>query len=314
MALYDINGNVISSGESASSNFGVTDYNVFTDNDNVSARQAVLTYQGKRLYPKNYPEQRIDNTKKYDGGVMLTLGDSYTAYMNTLFTTFAEKHGLVQDNRGLASSTIAGSEDGTTVGYHAFWVRLNEAITQYQSGYTINDVAYTCENVKLVTFMGGANDWSTVNSEINRLGVGANETNKETLYGALNYIFTTLLSTFPNADIVVILQPTNYASTVPTTEDGAKNVGFDSLAQAQEMNNTEFSNYIMMRKEVIVREMAQRYGLPICDCCFEWYNPINPNEASTYWQTDKLHLTNEGHQAIIDKLEKVVNNLPFTRN
>lgn len=311
--IYDGNGNVIEI-SGGTSTFDVIDYALFTDNDGVSSRQAILTYNGKRLYPKNYPGQRIESIKKYDGGVMLTLGDSYTAYMNSHFNIFAESHGLVQDNRGLARSTIAGSEDKVTVGYHAFWVRLNEAIAQYQSGYTINDVAYTCEDVKLITFMGGANDWGTVNSELNRLGTGANETNKETLYGACNYIFATLLEKFPNADIVVILQPVNYSSTVPTTEEEATNVGFDSLSQAQEMTDVQYSSYLMMRKEVIVREMAERYGLPICDCCFDWYNPIRPNEATTYWQTDKLHLTDAGHQAIIDKLEYTLNNLKFTRN
>lgn len=313
MALYNRDGTVLEVG-GATSDFGVAEYNVFEDNDGVSARQAVLTYQGKKLYPKNYPEQRIDNVKKYDGGVMLSLGDSYTAYMNNHFNTFAESHGLVQDNRGLVSSTIAGSEDKVTVGYHAFWVRLNEAIAEYEIGKIINGTTYTLEDVKLIHFMGGANDWSTVNSELNRLGTGAWETNKETLYGACNHIFATLLEKFPNADIVVTLQPVNYASTVPTIEEDAKNVGFDSLAQVQGMTDAQYSSYLMMRKEVIVKEMAERYGLPICDCCFEWYNPSNPNDAITYWQTDKLHLTDVGHQAIIAKLEKVVNNLPFSRN
>ena len=273
-----------------SSDFGVADYALFTDNDNVSARQAILTYQGKRLYPKNYPEQRVENTKKYDGGVMLTLGDSYTAYMNAnFFAPFAKKHGLVQDNRGLASSTIAGSEDKITVGYHAFWVRLNEAIAEYEAdgGYTIGDKAYTLEDVKLITFMGGANDWYTIDEEqgVNRLGDITSE-NKEQLYGACKYIFDTLLSMFPNADIVVILQPSSEAK----------------------------GNYAMHLKESIVKECANMYSLPICDCCFEWFNPSNPNDASTYWQSDKLHLTDAGHQAVIDKLEKVVNNLPFYRS
>lgn len=271
-----------------SSDFGVVNYALFTDNDEVSARQAILTYQGKRLYPKNYPEQRTDNVKKYDGGVMLTLGDSYTAYMNTnFFTPFAENHGLVQDNRGLASSTIAGSEDGVTVGYHAFWVRLNEAVAEYEVGKTIDGTTYGAEDVKLITFMGGANDWYTVDESqgIDRLGNAESE-NKEQLYGACKYIFDTLLSKFPNADIVVILQP----------------------------SSEEKGNYVMHLKESIVRECANMYSLPICDCCFEWYNPSNPNDASTYWQSDKLHLTDVGHQAIIDKLEKVVNNLPFYRS
>ena len=313
--LYDGNGNIIEiSSSSSSSDFGVSNYAVYED-DNGSARQGNLTYQGKTFYPITNQDQRQDKVKVYNGGVMLTLGDSYTTYMNTpYFTPFAAKHGLVQDNRGLASSTISGSEDCVTVGYHAFWVRLNTVISEYQAGHVINGTTYNLDDVKLITFMGGANDWNTMNSTINRLGTGANETNKETLYGACNYIFRTLLDTFPNADIVVILQPVNYANTVPTTEEGAISVGFDNLAQVQGMTDAQYSSFLMMRKEAIVKEMAERYGLPICDCCFEWYNPNRANEATKYWQTDKLHLTAEGHQAVIDKLEKVVNNMPFERN
>ena len=283
--FYDGNGNPITI-EGGTSAFGVTDYGLYTDNTG-SARQAVLTEDGKRLYPVNMQEQRQDKIKVYDGGVMLTLGDSFTAMMNTnYFDPFAVKHGLVQDNRGLASSTIAGSADGTTVGYHAFWVRMDEAIAQYtaEGGYTIGDTAYTAEDVKLITFMGGANDWYTVNEEqgINRIGDAQSE-DKEQLYGALKYIFPTLQTAFPNADIVVILQP--------------------------------FGNgYPMRLKEGIVREIAEMYGVPICDCAFEWYSQGNPTDLATYWQNDELHLTAAGHQAMIDKLEKTVNNLPFSRS
>lgn len=284
--LYDGNGNQIEISGSSGSDFGVTEYATYED-DNGSARQAKLTYQGKILYPITQQAQRQDKVKVYNGGVMLTLGDSYTAYMKSFFNKFATKHGLVQDNRGLASSTIAGSEDRVTVGYHAFWVRLDEAIAEYRDGHVIGDTTYTCDDVKLITFMGGANDWTTVDASqgIDRIG-DRNSTNKEQLYGACDYIFNTLLTTFPNADIVVILQPSSEAK----------------------------GNNIMQLKEGIVREMAERYGLPICDCIFEWYNPSNPNEATKYWQSDKLHLTAEGHQAVIDKLEKVVNNLPFERS
>lgn len=289
--LYDGNGNIIeiSGSSSSSSDFGVTGYSVYEDNEG-SAREGYLTYQGKKFYVRNQQNQREDKIKNYGGGVMLTLGDSYTAYMNSHFSTFATKHGLVQDNRGLASSTIAGSEDGITVGYHAFWVRLNEAIAQYQAdgGYTIGDTAYTCDDVKLITFMGGANDWTTVDESqgINRIGSGRDETNKETLYGALNYIFSTLLSTFPNADVVVILQPSN-------PKKGVQN---------------------MYLKESIVREMAELYSLPIVDCCFNWHQHTNPGDKAKYWQSDELHLTGAGHDEVIADLEKCVNNLRYTRN
>lgn len=284
MALYDGYGNLIEV-TGTSSNFGVAEYASFTNDDGESARQAVLTYNGKKLYPKNYPEQRIDFVKDYGGGVMFALGDSYTAMGSSYFSAFAEKHGLVCDNRGLASSTIAGTTDGT-VGYHPFWSRLDTAVAEYASGKTINGTAYTAEDVKLVTFMGGANDWFTVDKEqgIDRLGNPESE-DKAQLYGACKYIFATLLSAFPNADIVVILQPSNLARI--------------------------FGHW---QKESIVREMAELYGLPICDCCFEWYHPGNAEDLATYWQSDELHMTDAGNTAIFEKLEKVVNNLPFTRN
>lgn len=288
--FYDGYGNKIeiSSGGSGESScdFSVTDYGLFTDSNGNSARQAVLTYQGKRLYPKNFPDQRLDFKKDYGGGVMLALGDSYTYMGASYFSAFAGKHGLVCDNRGVSSSTIAGTTDGT-VGYQPFWARLDTAVAEYASGKTINGTAYTAEDVKLVTFMGGANDWTTVDETqgIDRLGDPTSE-DKAQLHGACKYIFDTLLSSFPNADIVVILQPCNAAK----------------------------GNYSMWLKEGIVRDMAEMYSLPICDCCFEWYNPSNPTDASTYWQTDELHMTDAGNTAIFDKLEKTVNNLPFARS
>lgn len=285
---YDRNGNLIGgTGTGISSDFGVTDYALFTDDSGSSARQAVLTYKGHMLYPKNYPAQRLPFVKNYGGGVMVALGDSYTTMGGSYFSAFAERHGLVCDNRGVASSTIAGSTYNN-VGYQPFHERLDEAITQYQAdgGYTIGDTAYTCEDVKLVTFMGGANDWTTVDETVDRIGNAESE-DKEQIYGACKYIFATLLASFPNADIVVILQPSNAAK----------------------------GNYLMWLKEGIVREMARMYSLPVCDCCFEWYNPSNPNDEATYWdQTDHLHMTAAGNQAIMDKLEKVVNNLPFSRS
>lgn len=283
--LYDINGNPIEAG-GGSSALDVTDYGTFTDDKGNTARQAVLTYNGKKLYPKNYPEQRLDFVKNYGGGVMFALGDSYTAMGGSYFSAFAEKHGLVCDNRGVGSSTIAGSTTNA-VGFQPFHERLDEAVAEYASGHAINGTTYTTEDVKLVTFMGGANDWYTVDEAqgVDRLGDPTSE-DKEQLYGACKYIFNTLLSSFPNADIVVILQPCNAAK----------------------------GNYAMWLKEGIVRDMAEMYSLPICDCCFEWYNPSNPTDAATYWATDELHMTDAGNQAIFDKLETVVNNLPFTRN
>ena len=307
--LYDGNGNPIKL-DGNINNFDVQDYNVFESN-NGTERKAILMYKNKPLYPQTYNGLITEKIKKYDGGVMLTLGDSYTAMMkDEYFTPFAVKHGLIQDNRGLGSSTIAGDSEGT-VGNHPFWVRLDEAIAQYKAdgGYLIDGKAYTCDDVKLITFMGGTNDWNTTNDTINRLGTGINNTDKTTIYGACNYIFRTLLSTFNNADIVVILQPVHWAYSIPTEEKDATDVGFKTLLEAQGMTDAQYSSYIVTRKEIIVKEVAEKYGLAICDCCFNWYSPINPTNATKYWQEDKLHLTNAGWNEIIKRLEHTVNSI-----
>lgn len=287
--FYNRNGSTIEVG-GGSSDFGVAEYALFNDNDESSARQATLTYQGKKLYPKNYPEQRIEKIKKYGGKVAIFLGDSYTAMGHSYITEFCERHDLVCDNRGLASSTIAGSEDKITVGYHAFWVRLNEALAEYENGKVIDGATYALEDIAFIHIMGGANDWYTVDETqgINRLGDITSE-NKEQLYGACKYIFATCLSKCQKADIVVTLQPTN-------GENGS-------------------NNYAMALKENIVRECAEMYGLPINDCRFKWFNTSNNEDLATYWQSDNLHMTEKGNDRLFNvDLEKVVNNLPFSRN
>lgn len=282
MSLYDINGNEIASGGASSSDFGVTNYALFNDNEG-SARQAVLTYQGKRLYPKNYKDLMIDKIKVYDGGLMITLGDSYTAYLNSFFDTFAAKHGLIQKNVGLASSKIARPEGEGQDTIKSFVTRLDELIASFP--ITINDISYEISDVKLITFMGGANDWTTIDESqgIDRIG-DRYSTDKGQIYGATKYCMQTLQTTFPTADIICILQPNN-------------------------ANNSDFC--VMELKENIVKECAEMFSLPICDCCFDFYSPSNPDELAKYWNTDKLHLSVDGHQALIDKLETTLNTLPY---
>ena len=279
--IYDVSGNPLASdgGE-----FDVTDYSVYVDGDGDRARQGILTYNGNKLYPKIYKDQTLSKPKIYNGGVLLALGDSYTSMGSSQFSAFAEAHGLVVDNQGVVSSTIAGSADGSTVGFRAFWKRLDDDIASYPK--TISGNTYALSDVKLVTFMGGANDWYTVDQTVDRIG-NAESTNKEQLWGACKYIFQTLYTTFPNADIVVILQPSN-------------------MKPNQEV-------YAMWLKEGVVKSAAEMYSLPICDCCFDWHSPANPTDLSRYWQSDKLHLTSAGYVDLFDKLENTINNLPFYR-
>lgn len=251
-----------------------------------------------------------DIIKNYGSGVLLGIGDSYMQN-NTALTAIATKHNLVCDNRGVASSSISGNE-AQTVGLYPFWLRINTAVEEYTAGKMINDTVYHCEDVKLIVFMGGANDgWIDY-----RRGTGKTETDTDTIYGALNSCFSMLLSSFQNADIIVILQPVNYnVSSASWDEETAKGYGFESLADAQKFSDYQLGQYAMHIKESIVKEMAELYGLNIVDCCFNWYSVLNPNDREKYWRTDKLHMTSDGNDAIYNvALEGAINNLKITRN
>ena len=64
-------------------------------------------------------------------------------------------------------------------------------------------------------------------------------------------------------------------------------------------------------KRTTVKECAEMYSLPICDCCFDFYSPANHNELSKYWQSDKLHLTHDGNAELFKKLESTLNTLSY---
>lgn len=284
--LFDGNGNEIEIGGGESGKLDVTDYKIYEESNGTQSRQGVLTYNGLNLYPVNMPLQRENETKLYSGGLMVTLGDSYTAYLSSYFDKFANAHGLIQKNVGLASSKIARPEGEGLDTVKSFVTRLDELIASFP--ITISGKAYTTTDVKLITFMGGANDWTTVDTEksIDRIG-NRYSTDKGQIYGATKYCLETLQKTFPSADIIVILQPNNG-------------------------NNTDFC--VMEMKENIVKECAEMYSLPICDCCFNFYSPSNPTELSKYWQSDKLHLNADGHQKLIDKLEVTLNTLDYYKS
>lgn len=251
-----------------------------------------------------------DIIKNYGSGVLLGIGDSYMQN-NTALTAIAEKHSLICDNRGIASSSISGDE-AQTVGLYPFWLRINTAVEEYTAGKTISDAVYHCEDVKLIVFMGGANDgWIDY-----RRGAGKTETDTNTIYGALNSCFSTLLGSFPNADIIVILQPVNYnVSSSGWDEEMAKGYGFESLAAARKFNDYQLGQYAMHTKESIVKEMAELYGLNIVDCCFNWYSVLNPNDRVKYWRSDKLHMTADGNNEIYNiALENAINSLKISRN
>ena len=242
--------------------------------------------------------------EKLQGGVWIGFGDSYTVYADSYFKSLATKYEMIYDGQGKVSSTICGDEGGNK-GFEPFWQRMNTFISHYTgNGQTIDGNTYTTNDVKLITFMGGANDGFGKDTWL------GSPTSKDTnyIYGSLNYIFGKLTETFPNAEIIVILQPANYNYKVSsiTTHEEAQIVGFDSLTELQTLTDYEYSQYAMTRKEKCVKEIAEKFGFHIVDCIFDWYNVVNPTHRSLYWKTDKIHLTALGSSELAKDVDKKI--------
>lgn len=241
---------------------------------------------------------------RLSGKVMVALGDSYTNGMNALLSAVAAKYEMAFDNRGVVSSTIAGLTDGI-VGWNPMWYRAGTIVSDYTSGKIIDGTTYTKDDVAIITFMGGANDGFGVNTW---LGTGMHETATTTIYGACHHIFSTLLENFPKAKMICITQPPNYKREVSDVTDDAtaQALGFDNLAELQVLSDVQYSNYSMAVKESIVREMAIAYGVPLVDMFHDFPSMFNPSNRSTYWSSDKLHLTEDGYSIISAAIDKKI--------
>ena len=240
--------------------------------------------------------------EKLQGKVWIAIGDSYTVGMASQLSSLASKYGMIMDNRGKVSATISmRSTDAARRLYNI----TNTIISNYTSGYTISGTTYTAENVGLVTFMAGANDGAGIEAWI---GTGAHETSNTTIYGSLNYIFNALTKAFTKAKIVCVTQPANFATAVSSlaSDESARNYGFDDLAEAQVLDDVQYSNYLHANKEAAVKDSAWRYGLEIVDMFHDYPSMENPSNRSAYWNSDKLHLTSAGYTLVANGIDKKI--------
>lgn len=234
-----------------------------------------------------------------DGKVLIALGDSYTVGMSSQYSSLAAKYGMVMDNRGVVSSTL--SDHGTAV--QTMYDRADVIVSDYTNGKVINGTTFHASDVGLITIMGGANDGMNIALEV---GNSFTDTSPDTIYGSLHHILSIFQTTFPTAKILCITQPSNYifvTTSAVTSDAQAQRIGFDSMADAHRLDDVQFSNYCMGVKEEIVRKMAWLYGLPLLDMFHEFPSISVPANRSTYWQSDKLHLTTAGYNLIRDALD-----------
>lgn len=317
ITLYDGNGNAIEISGNTTTEFSIKNYAIAKDENGNNKRSGTLVYGDNEIFPKTTQEMVVNAPKQYDHGVMIALGDSYTVGVGSRWDIFATKHGLICDHQGLVGSAIhsTGTEDeeliaGTPLDYQ---IRMDKFIANYTGeGQTISDKTYIASDVKLITVMGGANDgWLDV-----ALGTSIYDTDKSTLYGGCHYIFSKLLINFPNADIVCILQPIQWLDATATTglktDEDAQKYGFPTCQNAKNLDGLGYGNFVSVKAQKIVKECAEWYGIPICDCVFNWHKRIGSKD-NALWTSDG-HMTATGYDAIITQLEKTVDNLLFTRN
>lgn len=240
--------------------------------------------------------------ERLTGKVMVCLGDSYTVGMANQLSALATKYGMIIDNRGYVGATICWR---STAPARRMYNTADTIVSDYTTGKVIGDVTYTADDVGLITFMGGANDYNAIN---NWIGTGVHETDKSTIYGSLNHIFGSFLETFVNAKIICITQPSFYSvlkSTI-TTDAQAQELGFENLAELQVMSDVQFSNFCQAQKEKAVKDIAWYYGIPVVDMFADFPSVNNPVNRETYWQNDKLHLTTAGYNIVAAGLDKSI--------
>lgn len=229
------------------------------------------------------------------GKVMICVGDSYTVGMGTQLSAIATKYGMIIDNRGVVSATISmRSSDSSRRMVNI----VNTIVSDYTTGKVISGTTYHASDVGVITFMGGANDGAAIAAWIGAQGECT--TDNTTIYGALNYMFNKLLSTFTAAKIIVTTQPANYATTVSSvaSDASAQELGFANLAAVQVFDDYQLSNTLHGNKEKAVKDSAWYYGLYLVDMFKEFPSMMVASNRSTYWQNDKLHLTTAGYNLV----------------
>ncbi len=263
--------------------------------------KSTLKTLSSRKIREDYGMDALKARASLEGGVWIALGDSYTVYADSLFRALAEKYGMIYDGQGVVSSSVCGNDTGNK-GYRPFHSRMDQFIANYTgAGQTIDGVAYTAGDVKLITFMGGANDGF---GKATWLG-SPTSMDPNYIYGACNYMFRRLHENFPNARIICILQPANYSDKMEYPDDAtAQTLGFANLAEMQTWDIYSFGQYKMECKERAVKECAERFGIHIVDCIFDWYSVVNPTQRAKYWDADKIHLSGEGTRALAEKLDR----------
>nr|DAZ78858.1 MAG TPA: hypothetical protein [Caudoviricetes sp.] len=259
-------------------------------------KETVVTLNDNLLINAIQNYGKTNNIKNLLNKTALFLGDSYTYAMCSNASgdgskvTAGEYYTLINNldmkdgyTYGIVSSTIRTGNNSKGYSYQPMATRVDTMISDHAT-----------DDVGLVIFMGGTNDSFGIESS---LGTSIWDTDTDHIYGACHHIFNSIKTTWPNTILMVVLQPScaNYTET-----KNPEGLDISSFSTAQK------SILKSQSKQKIVKEVAEFYKLPIVDCCFDWYSPLNSEDLSTYWSSDNLHLTPLGYKKVRKKIENKI--------
>lgn len=182
---------------------------------------------------------------------------------------------------------VLGKRTGMeTVGYGVGGTRIARQTHPSELAFFDQDFNQRAEQMEkqadIIGVLGGTNDYGHGDALIGT----PEDTEVDTFYGALNHLYTYLMTAYPNA-FIFVMTPTHRIG------EGAKPAcGFHPAKPS------------LKRYAEIIREVAEKYSLPVLDLYREsGINPIIPVLRERY-MPDGLHPNDAGYE----KLSYIVEN------
>lgn len=228
----------------------------------------------------------------YKNMAWTSYGDSNT-HLERWQSKVVDKLGLVHTLRGISGTTIAFkrmifyvNSDGSYAGRESDGQQPPNT-TAIQGNMANEERINTLPaNTKLITIMGGTNDWQR------SIPLGnAESENEEDFYGALNLMIKRLYVRMPTVRIVFMTPPWGK---VPGRTDPDTGTSWSDSLGFKNLHGLTVLDYA-----TVVKEVARKYGIP----CVDIYGESGMNDYTTgqfFSGTDFIHPNNSGGQRISD--------------
>lgn len=210
------------------------------------------------------------------GKKILFLGDSITEGVGTtceenrFFEIVARKTGAVCKGYGIGGTRIARNRAPSENPVWDMW--FNSRVETFD------------KDADMIVIFGGTNDYGHGDAPLGSI----DDDTEFTFYGALNVLFKNIISKYPDARVVVITPTHRINENLELNEFGIRHV-------------TNLRGYVN-----IIREVAEKYGLPIVDFYAELGICPEIKEQMDTYMPDGLHPSDKGNEKMAELfMEKI---------